>query len=487
MGCNPAVRCGQRATTMAYVAEFENDLFVSYAHLDDRPLPPIEKGWVTQLMAALRAELGSRLGCGDSTIWRDVQLEGNQPVTSEIIGAVRSSAVLILVLSPGYLASEWCRRERNEFLRFAKAEPGRVFVVERLPVDRKEKPPELQDLNGYQFWEVAREGKPARTLGTPQPRTEEQEYYDRVVDLAVGLAKQLKKMRTQGVPDAARVAAPAPRPAIFLAETTDDLDGSRATLRRYLEQAEIEVLPREDLPSRAEDMQTAVDGYLRRSKAFVQLLGPNPGKRPPDLPQGRPRFQYECAVKCGLPIVQWRDESLVLAPDLDPAHRDFLMLETVRAEGLVEFGHDVIKLATAPPADTRLPASPAQRIVFVELEPEQRQHASVIFSGLPDATFMWPAIEDNKEWRQAIADADGVLVVWANDPDWAARRWSQCHKRRSSLKRPMETLAIYDGPPPNKAAVLPLAGNGVTVINGRQRPAKEALAEFVARLRRKAS
>jgi hypothetical protein len=35
---------------MAYVPEFEHDIFVSYAHVDDIPLPGIEDGWVTTLV-----------------------------------------------------------------------------------------------------------------------------------------------------------------------------------------------------------------------------------------------------------------------------------------------------------------------------------------------------------------------------------------------------------------------------------------------------
>ena len=35
------------------MASFKTDVFISYAHIDDRPLPPELKGWVTQFHASL--------------------------------------------------------------------------------------------------------------------------------------------------------------------------------------------------------------------------------------------------------------------------------------------------------------------------------------------------------------------------------------------------------------------------------------------------
>jgi hypothetical protein len=41
---------------------FEKDLFISYAHIDNEPLTPEQKGWITRFHASLEALLSMRMG-----------------------------------------------------------------------------------------------------------------------------------------------------------------------------------------------------------------------------------------------------------------------------------------------------------------------------------------------------------------------------------------------------------------------------------------
>ena len=101
---------------MAYVPDYDHDVFVSYARLDDQG----ESAWVTNLVRHLDTELKQRLGTKDLRIWIDHSLDGNRPLTPEIMQAIRRSATLIVIVSPSYIASEWCGEERNAFLGFAR-------------------------------------------------------------------------------------------------------------------------------------------------------------------------------------------------------------------------------------------------------------------------------------------------------------------------------------------------------------------------------
>jgi hypothetical protein len=47
---------------------FEQNLFISYAHIDDQPLTPGEKGWITRFHASLKAILSMRMG-REAKIW----------------------------------------------------------------------------------------------------------------------------------------------------------------------------------------------------------------------------------------------------------------------------------------------------------------------------------------------------------------------------------------------------------------------------------
>ena len=181
---------------MAYTSDWQNDVFVSYAQVDDQPLSGASDGWVGTLVDALKVLLGQQLGRTDAlAVWRDVQLPGHAPLTPEILARVRSSATLLIVLSEGYLSSEWCRRECREFVALAGARTRQLFVVERMPIDPARKPAELRELIGYPFWVRDRRDGRARTLGVPTPTSDEREYYLRLGRLALELASELQRVK----------------------------------------------------------------------------------------------------------------------------------------------------------------------------------------------------------------------------------------------------------------------------------------------------
>ena len=82
---------------------------------------------------------------------------------------------------------------------------------------------------------------------------------------------------------------------VFLAEATPDLDDLRDNIRRYLNQANIRVLPETYYDRTPNAFRTAMEADLDQSLVFVQLLGLYVGPKTPDLPKG-----YEgSAVGCG--------------------------------------------------------------------------------------------------------------------------------------------------------------------------------------------
>jgi hypothetical protein len=188
---------------MAFVPGCRHDVFVSYAHVDDKILPGAQSGWVCTLVDALSILLAEQLGRAEVlAVWRDLRLPGNCDITSEILETVRSSATLLVVLSAGYLASDWCLRERNGFLGAVGTRTRGLFIVERMPIDYQDKPLEFRERLGYSFWIRERDGLPARTLGIPVPLPGEPEYYNRLNRLSFELANELRRMKAQHSKDA---------------------------------------------------------------------------------------------------------------------------------------------------------------------------------------------------------------------------------------------------------------------------------------------
>jgi TIR domain-containing protein len=95
---------------MGYVPGYANELFLSYAHADDRD-------WVAVFEQNLRETLGRELGQKVS-VWRDeTNIRVAEDWKQDIEDAIRASAAFLTIISPSYKASGWCVKERNFFLQ----------------------------------------------------------------------------------------------------------------------------------------------------------------------------------------------------------------------------------------------------------------------------------------------------------------------------------------------------------------------------------
>jgi len=116
----------------------QHNIFISYAWVDNEVYPGGEKGWVSTFVDGLRMHLARELGRRDEAdrLWLDYeQMRGNASVTPAIRAHVEASRTLVMFLSNGYLASDWCHQELETFVANAGADSGRVFVVQMAPVE----------------------------------------------------------------------------------------------------------------------------------------------------------------------------------------------------------------------------------------------------------------------------------------------------------------------------------------------------------------
>src|SRR5882757_2389900 len=92
-------------------------IFMSYARADDdlpQDSPPAAKGFVTHLYNELRYEL--RTAGNPAIIWRDTRrIERGDQFDQLIRDAIASSAILVVVLSENWMASQYCRDELKCF------------------------------------------------------------------------------------------------------------------------------------------------------------------------------------------------------------------------------------------------------------------------------------------------------------------------------------------------------------------------------------
>jgi len=145
---------------MGLVTGYDNDVFISYGHIDNQPFGDPGGGWVDIFHEHLQNFVNVHLG-RRTKVWRDKRLTGAEIFSDEIEQQLRSSAVLVSVISPAYMRSEWCNRELVGFTKAAQDRGSlrvgnlqRVVKVLRLPVERSALPPLLDEVLGAQFYRV---------------------------------------------------------------------------------------------------------------------------------------------------------------------------------------------------------------------------------------------------------------------------------------------------------------------------------------------
>ncbi len=328
------------------MSTFDYDLFISYAHIDNEALTESQKGWIAQLHERLAIRLGQLLG-EEPQIWRDPKLQGNDYFDETIVDQLDKVAILLSVVSPRYVKSEWCTKELHEFVKAARQTGGvrvgdkaRLFKVVKTPIPLEAHPRELQPLLGYEFFEIDPEsGHPIEFDQVFGPDAE-QRYWSRLNDLAYDIRDLLVSIKARGNGTIASAASSGV--TVYLAETTQDLNDKRDDIRRELQQGGHTVLPDRPLPLYGPDLESAVRDYLDRCKLAIHLVGASYGMVPEAAECSVIALQNALAAErsaaSDLRRLIW------LPPELDLAdERQQAFVETLKNDPAVQHGADLLE------------------------------------------------------------------------------------------------------------------------------------------------
>jgi TIR domain len=324
--------------------QFSKHLLISYTHIDNQKLEGQEYGWVSRLHNALAVQLEMRLG-EKVDIWWDKKLAGNDIFAEEIIAQLSSVGLLVSVLSPRYMKSEWCKREANEFCRAAASAGGvrvdrksRVFKVYKLPVDTMEGlPNEFGDALGFPFYkdkdDVPIEIDPA--YGGQMTG----DFNLGVAILAQKIVDMVRLLRQANGP-AKRLEAPSA--IVYLGETGWDRDPERKMLEAEISGRGYKVVPEYSLSAREKDCEAEVSKLLDESQLSIHMIGSQPGMTPSgptqisvDALQNLLASRQSQARK--LRRIVW------IPPDTrskNPEHQSFI--DALARDEVAQFGADVV-------------------------------------------------------------------------------------------------------------------------------------------------
>jgi hypothetical protein len=397
---------------MAYVPGFDHDVFISYAHGDDRE-------WINRLLDRLKSEIKRRLG-GEAALWIDEDnLRKSRDFRKEIPDSVRSSAVFLLFASPLYIGSDYCvaeecrtfretitaRRARFNTRDFAQEEFALRCPI--LPVKNNEHWQLFPGVSDIPFCSQA---------GTLPPGTPEFEAsFQR---LAGELKTLLERMRNHCTPVFLYPFKPGP-----------ELAEAHQLLKDELFDRGYRLLP---------DRVVNLEGQLREASLSVFLLDGV-------YDQTARKLAEIAARQPEKPWVVWRSPAAeeMAEPEQMSFGRHVEQLDsetkTYLNSGITPAKLKEEVLALLRPASTDVPYAgekPSVYLIYNWRDPVQKGTAGDIsFRYHEEFKFAHPI--DPGRHKLLLTGSDGVLLMWGNqDESWCAQEFEAmvCTARKTQAK-----------------------------------------------------
>ncbi|NET30414.1 MAG: toll/interleukin-1 receptor domain-containing protein [Cyanothece sp. SIO1E1] len=497
------------------VTEFENDIFISYAHLDNLPLTDDQPGWITAFHAALASFIGQYLGKSPK-IWRDRKLTGNDKFDQEIMAALRKVAVLVSILSPRYVESEWCRREIQTFYELAQeleqqtgngqsTQKSRVFKVVKFPVPpERQWPEELRSLLGYEFYQKDLAADRPREVRPEFGGAAREQYLLKVSDLAYDIKNMLESLQTEASKPTVEASTETSTPpstktagkTVYLAETTFDLNQQRDNIKRELLQRGCTVLPNQPLQY-GPNFQTEVCGYLPQCQLSIHLIGARYGIVPEAAENSGVDLQYQLAtaqsqansnfsrlvwLPIGLQAEEPRQEAFIqlLQNDIELLQTNLEELKTIIRDQLTpQASPSPSETTVVGPVRVYLVCDPLDAAAVRPLDDYLYEQGFEVILPLFDGD----EAEVRQEHQENLCVCDAVLIYWGDAKESWLRAKLQDLRKLAGYGRcqPLPATAIYLG-----SAETPVKQRFRTreaqVIKQFGAFAPNGLASFVARI-----
>lgn len=418
------------------------EVFISYAHADnDHPVYESRewertRGWVECFHDALTRRLKQLRG-RETLVWRDQsgQIRGASPLTDTIKDGLRSCSVFLAIVSPAYVASQWCADELQFFREAAEARGGlrvgkllRAMKINKIPVYGASflaSDPDLADAIGYDFHR--RVGGNPLEFDPPHGSELGQAFLLAINALAADVVEAL---------DGPRVAPSGI--TVYCAESSPDIEDVRGKLRSELLQFGHAVTSAAS-SARGPQLASQVRAELARARMSLHVLGGSYGEIVPGGTISAAELQYDLAGE----QVQRPDFVRLtwLPPGVEP-HDDsqsaFIkrvrdsdaQFVTVPLEDVKTLIKDALKPSDAQAARYIAPGD--VKIVYLIFEPPDEAHAEPVSEWLFEQGFevLKPTRSGSlKGHKINLRDSHGAMIFYGNvDDEWLTVKLADLRK-----------------------------------------------------------
>jgi hypothetical protein len=473
---------------MAYLKNYEWDVFVSYAQRDMEKNAPDKNGYTwsrqvkEQLEAILKANFGRKENPPKFFIDESALIPGAR-LTEQIAAAVSKSAILLVIVTKDYLDSEWCEQELAEFIRAhpdSERDGGSgIYVVEAQETSRDDKwPSGLKDGNkksrlGCTLYKKVGSGDfPLGFAGSDAG--EFQQQLSKIGADLTGMLDAIKTLEEQQVPN--HPGGHDDKRTIYLASWVPNLNKDRKECLTYLAEKGYTVVPTTARLPPESDIILEADRYLDKSTAFVQILGAEGGE------SNQAILQYNRAKDRKLPMFHWKEKDLIVNEnyaDLYPEYTDFAketfpQANTDSLREFVSIVHDRIEELNTGRHDINIDDNhdlslDEMPVVYI-FSPDQKGYEFVRSELKPGLSMVianhgWMKLMPNetvtpselsKFEQENLKDADALIIVrypHQNDSILRiAKRLSRDFKILNEAANPPKSLyiGVLEGPPGGK-------------------------------------
>ena len=286
--------------------QFPTDIFISYAHIDDESLIKNQKGWISEFHRALDIRLAQLLG-RRPVIWRDDSLQGNDVFDKQIADQFSKVAIMISIITPRYVKSDWCIKEVDEFyntsqtnLGFTVNNKARIFKVIKTPVRIEQHPEKISGVLGYEFYTNDPITGRVKELNQAFGNETERLYWERLDDLAHDITSYLESLEHNKplagtLPSKSSTNGQAPE-KVFLAESSYDTQDFRDSLKRELQGYGYHILPDKQLPLITTGLNDSLISNLNETILTIHLVGENYGAIPEGAQKSIVEIQNDVAA-----------------------------------------------------------------------------------------------------------------------------------------------------------------------------------------------